>query len=222
MGDRLWQCLQNVLHPFLGQLTEIERFEELVERGTGEKVLFEVFENVRTRLHDDRIFVAKEVGQLLIIGLTRTRVHVLEERERDLQRWRRGVKTNRFEQVDEEGVDQTEEDHRCFVGRERFQCFRSGPTSREWVKRVMRMRRETDLVRSAGGWTDRRWAVRRSFCRAMILYLSQSVGFIRSRARVVRKNGPSTSRGSLAVSSGRVRKCCKSFSSRSTCRLLSR
>jgi hypothetical protein len=81
-------------------------------------------------------------------------------------------------------------------------------------------RKETDLVRSAGVGTERRCAMRRSFCKQTIRCLSQSMGFMRIKASAVRKKGPSTSNGSFVVTSGRAGKFCKSFSSRSTCRLL--
>lgn len=82
--------MKNVLHPFLGQLRETEVLEELVKGGTGEKILFEMLENARARLHDDWIIVAKEVSQLLMIRLTGARVHMLEEIELDRDRRKDG------------------------------------------------------------------------------------------------------------------------------------
>ena len=71
--------MKNVLQPFLGQLRKTERLEELVKRGTGEKILFEMLKNAGARLHDDWIIVAQEMSQLLMIRLTRARVHMLED-----------------------------------------------------------------------------------------------------------------------------------------------
>ena len=80
-------------------------------------------------------------------------------------------------------------------------------------------KREIDLVRSASDGMDRRCAIRRSFCKQMIRCSSQSMNFLRIVASVIRKKSPSTSNGSLIVSSSRGRKFDKSFSSRSICRL---
>jgi hypothetical protein len=82
--------LKNVLHPFLGQLWETKVLEELVKGGTGEKILFEMLENARACLHDDWIIVAQEVSQLLMIRLTRARVHMLKEIDLDRERRKGG------------------------------------------------------------------------------------------------------------------------------------
>ena len=45
------------------------------------------------------------------------------------------MKTYRFEQVREEGIDQTKEDHRCFGHDERFRRSRSGSKKGERERR---------------------------------------------------------------------------------------
>jgi hypothetical protein len=62
------------------------------------------------------------------------------------------VETYWFEQVREEGIDQAEEDRRCFVGGEWFQCFCSGPTKRSMVMIIHREKGQTWFDRPVLGW----------------------------------------------------------------------